>query len=154
YLRFLASQVPSLGYRVYRYAAGAGGSFPPAATITGGTISNNRYAPTPGRPGQNTSLLEVGRGRGVGGAALNDFGSGTGGSPGAVDSGPVTTTLRVDISGSPTRRVSVTLFHPGIDRVVIEDEILENYTATSYYKFNVSLPAPRVHFEEVGAIAR
>src|SRR5262249_52386959 len=154
YLRFLASQVPSFGYRVFRYAAGAGGSFPPAATITGSEIGNGRYAVTLGSRGEITSLVEVGSGRNLVGTALNDFGSGSLASRVTVNAGPVSTTLRVDIAGSPTRRVSVTLFQAGIDRVLLEDEILQNYTTTSYYKFNVSLPSPQLHFEEVGAVAR
>src|SRR5262249_51088551 len=52
-LRFLASDVPSLGYRVYRYAAGTGvTSWPPAAVVSGATIDNGHYRVRLGSRGQ------------------------------------------------------------------------------------------------------
>src|SRR5262249_59117573 len=101
YLRFLASQVPSIGYRIYRYAAGAGGSFPPAATITGSRISNSRYAVTLGSRGEITSLVEAGSGRELLGTALHHLGSGAPGRPVTGNAGPGSATPRVRISRPP-----------------------------------------------------
>jgi alpha-mannosidase len=153
-LRVLASNVPALGYRTYRYAAGTGTAFPGAASIAGNTISNGRYSVTFGTRGDVTSLVDVATDRQLAGSGLNDFGSGSAGPPTAVDVGPVSATLIADVAGMPARRVSLTLFATPIDRVTIDDEILQNYTATSYYRFNMNLVDPVLHFEEVGAIAR
>ena len=41
-----------------------------------------------------------------------------------------------------------------VDRVEIDDEILQNHTGASYYRFDVAMRSPQIRFEEVGAIAR
>ncbi len=49
YLRFLASSVPSLGYRVYRIEAGTPAAWPDAATVSDGT-EDHRKRRLPGGP--------------------------------------------------------------------------------------------------------
>src|SRR5262249_61201062 len=63
-LRFLARDVPPLGYRVYRYEIGAGATFSPAATIAGNSIQNSRYSVTLGSRGGAHSPGARGTGRG------------------------------------------------------------------------------------------
>ncbi len=152
-LRVLASNVPSLGYRTYAWTSSVGGAFQPAATITGQQIESDRYRVTLGGRGELTSVFDKVAARELAGTALNDFGSGTAGAPVAENVGPVSATIRVDVSGTPSRRVRVTLV-AGVDRVEIDDEILANYTAPSHYRFDVGMTAPQIRFEEVGAIAR
>ncbi len=152
-LRILASNVPSLGYRTYSWTAGAGTSFPPAAAIAGQQIESDRYRVTLGTRGNLTSVYDKVAGHELAGTGLNDFGSGTAGAPVAENVGPVTATIRVDVAGAPARRVRVTLA-TGVDRVEIDDEILQNFSATSHYLFDVGMTAPQIRFEEVGAIAR
>ena len=153
-LRILASNVPSLGYRVYRYAPGIPAAQPNAATISGTTIESALYRVTLGARGEITSAVDKTAGATeMAGSALNDFGSGSAGAAVAENVGPVSVTIRRDIAGSPPRRVRVTLLRD-VDRIAIEDEITANFTATSHYRFDVNLAAPQLHFEEVGAIAR
>ncbi len=153
YLRVLATNVPSLGYRTYKYVAGVGGSFPNAATVAGSQIESDLYEVTLGTRGQLTSVLDKVATRELAGTGLNDFGSGTGGAAIAENVGPVSATIRVDVAGTPSRRVRVTLVKD-VDRVEIDDEILQNHASTSHYRFDVAMTAPQIRFEEVGAIAR
>jgi alpha-mannosidase len=153
YLRVLASAVPSLGYRTYAYAAGTGASFPPAATITGAQIESALHRVTLGSRGDLASVVDKTAVRELAGAGLNDFGSGAAGPPVAENVGPVSATIRVDVAGAPARRVRVTLVRD-VDRVEIDDEILQNWASASHYRFDVGMTAPQIRFEEVGAIAR
>ena len=154
YLRILASDVPSLGYRVYRYAPGTPAAQPNAAAISGTTIESPRYRVTLGGRGEITSAVDKTNGSiEMAGSALNDFGGGSAGAPVVENVGPVSATIRRDIAGSPPRRVRVTLVRD-VDRIAIEDEITANVATDSHYRFDVNLAAPQLHFEEVGAIAR
>ena len=158
WLRVLARDVPSLGYRVYRYApgaAGAGGCC--AVDAAQRRIESDRWRVTAGAQGQLTSILDKATGNQelAGAGGLNTFDGGGGGDATvqAENVGPVSATLRVDLAGTPPRRVRVTLVRE-VDRIEIEDEILANVTSTSHYGFAVNLVAPQIHFEEVGAVAR
>jgi alpha-mannosidase len=154
FVRIVATEVPSLGWRVYKIAAGTPAAQPDAATITGSTIESPLWKVVLGTRGQITSLLDKTNGsRELAGAGLNDWGSGTAQTPMAENVGPVSATLRVDVSGTPARRVRITLYR-GVDRVDISDEVLANFTSTGVYKFDVNLTSPQIRFEEVGAIAR
>ena len=155
YLRILASSVPSLGYRTYRYAIGTPSSSPNAATVdlANGRIESGRYRVDLGPRGEISSAFDKNTAFEMAGPPLNDFGSGASAGLSAENVGPVSATLRREISGSPPRRVRVTLLK-GIDRIEIEDEILANYAGTSHYRFKVNLASPEIRFEEVGAIAR
>ena len=153
YLRILAADVPSLGYRTYTYVAGAGAPFPDAATVAGSQIESDLYEVTLGSRGQLTSVLDKVESRELADTGLNDFGAGVVGTPVAENAGPVSATIRVDVAGPPARRVRVTLVKDA-DRVEIDDEILQNHAAASHYRFDVAMAAPQIRFEEVGAIAR
>ena len=154
YLRILAANVPSLGYRTYSYVAGTGASFPAAATIVGGQIESDLYRVTLGARGELTSVLDKVAAHELSGTGLNDFGSGFAATPVVENVGPVSATIRVDVGGGvPARRVRVTLVKD-VDRVEIDDEILQSWTTPSHYRFGVGLAAPQIRFEEVGAIAR
>lgn len=153
FLRVLVSNVPSLGFRVYRYAPGAPQAFPQAATVSGATLESDRYRVTLGGRGQLTSAFDKAAGRELAGTVLNDFGSGTAGTPIVESAGPVSVTLAVDVGGTPPRRVRVTLIKDG-DRIELQDELLANYRSLGTYRFAVNEASPALHFEEVGAIAR
>jgi alpha-mannosidase len=153
-LRILARDVPSLGYRVYRYTPGTPAALPAAAAVNDSTITGDHYQATLGARGDILSLTDLAAGgRELAGPVLNDFGSGTG-TPVAENVGPVSATLVTDVTGPPARRVRVTLLRE-VDRVEIEDEILENDTDNRSYRFSASFASPpAIHFEEVGAIAQ
>lgn len=153
-LRFLASNVPPLGFRVYRLTAGTPAMGTAAASLTGSSFESSRYRLTFGARGDLTSLVDKANGnRELAGAGLNDFGSGTGQAPSVVESGPVSTTVRVSVTGTPPRTVEVTLFAAPVERVELLDAITANYTALGTYRF-APLMTPALRFEEVGGIAR
>ncbi|MFI5366459.1 MAG: dockerin type I domain-containing protein [Candidatus Binatia bacterium] len=153
YLRILAGDVPALGYRVYRYVAGTPGAFGDAAAVSGNAIESAHYQVVLGDRGHIASAVDKTSGKEMAGTGLNDFGSGEATAAVAENVGPVSATIRVDVDGYPLRRVRVTLLRD-VDRIEIDDEILSNYNDESLYRFNVTLTAPQIHFEEVGAVAR
>ena len=158
YLRIVASNVPSLGYRVYRYAAGTPAAPPNAATVTTATgqIESNRWRITVGTRGQLSSVIDkaaANRELVLSGGAMNDFGSGSSAGLSAEDVGPVSATIVRTVTGPPSRTVRVTLF-AGTDRIAIDDDITSSSTALRTYSFATNLSTPQIRFEEVGAIAR
>ena len=152
-LRILASGVPSLGYRAYRYVQGAPNTLPAAASISGSRIDGVLYRVDLGSRGQLASAFHKAASKEMAaGLGLDDFGVGTGGALVAENVGPVSATLRMDLT-NPNRRVRVTLFG-AIDRIEIDNEILQNQATERLYRFNLNLTNPDIRFEEIGAIAR
>jgi alpha-mannosidase len=154
HVRILASDVPSVGYRVYEVRSGEGGSFPPSATVSLPSFDNGTYEVTLGSRGEITSLIDHGDGDrqvvGAGGS-IHDFGSGSGTAV-LEDSGPVSTTLRVEAGGSPEHQTRVTLY-TGIDRIDIEGRITENFGSDEGYASSFNLSSIEMRHEEVGMIA-
>ncbi|MBI3781866.1 MAG: hypothetical protein HY270_00540, partial [Deltaproteobacteria bacterium] len=156
YLRVLAGNVPAFGYRVYRYQSGSGTNFGNAASVSSNIIESSRYRVTLGSRGELSSVVDksVSPNRELSGAgALNDFGSGSSSALSVENAGPVSLTLRRDVSGPPDRSVRVTLVRDA-ERVEIEDEILQNYTSLAEYAFDANLSSPQIRLEEVGAVMR
>ena len=153
HLRLLARDVPALGYRVYRYQRGTPARSPDAAEITSRRIESHRYRVELGGAGEIVAAFDKDAGREIAAGALNDFGGGSVRAVAAENVGPVSATLRVEVEGPPRRRVGITLFRE-IDRIEIENEILENVVERHHYRYRVALSEPRIRFEEVGAIAR
>ncbi len=152
-LRILAREVPALGYRVYRLAPGPGQPWMDAATRLGSGLENGRFRVRLGASGEIVSLFDKEAGREMAGGALNAFSAGGVAGPPSFEIGPVSATVRVAVAGTPRRSVAVTLYDR-IGRVDIANEILQNATQLAHYDFTVNLDAPRIRFEEIGAIAR
>jgi alpha-mannosidase len=157
YLRFLASSVPSLGYRVYRYQAGTPAGWEDAATVSTAsrTIENDRYRVVLGPRGQiveATDKVSIPSVQMAGSNGMNDYGTGTIQSVTAENVGPVSATLRVDLTG-PARTVRITLY-VDIERIDIDNAITENETGLQTYGFHANLSGAQIRFEEIGAIAR
>ena len=155
-VRILATNVPSVGYKVYELRSGAGASFPAAATVAGSTLDNGTYAVTLGARGNLTSVIDHKDGNrelvDLASGTLNDLGSGSG-SAVVVNPGPVSTTLLVTAGGTPAHETRVTLY-AGVDRVDVEDTITQNFSSnlSSSWKFN--LAGATLRHEEVGMIAK
>ena len=156
YLRILASDVPSLGYRTYSYALGTPAAFGNAATVTSGEIASSLYRVTMGTRGRLTDVYDLTNSKQLvtTSSAMNDW-EGTSGTctPASSNSGPVSRTLSCTMVGTPDRTVAVTLIY-GVDRVEIADTISENTTSTQSYLFDANLTTPQLRMEEVGAIMR
>jgi alpha-mannosidase len=155
-LRILASQVPSVGYRVYEVRAGAGASFPAAATVNGATLDNGTYAVTLGGRGQLTSVVDHKDGDRqlvATGASALDLGSGSG-TVSVLSSGPVSVTLRVVAGGTPAHEASMTLYAGGVDRVDYDGYVTQNFGNKVQYTSSFNYTSPATRHEEVGMVAR
>jgi alpha-mannosidase len=156
-LRILARDVPSVGYRVYEVRAGAGATFPPAASVALPAADNGIYRVALGARGQITSLLDDKDGNrelvDTASGALNDLGLGSG-TVTLESSGPVSATLDVAAAGTPPHETRVTLY-AGLDRVDVENRITANFgSANQGYASRFDLPGVVMRHEEVGMLAR
>lgn len=155
-VRILASDVPSVGYRVYQVQPQAPAALPNAASVTLPAFDNGLYRVTLGPRGNLTSVVDHRDGEreladtGTGGS-LNDIGSGNGTAV-LENTGPVSTTLRVTAGGTPAHQARVTLY-AGVDRVDIEDTVTQNFTGTVAYNSRFNLAGAVLRHEEVGMIA-
>ena len=162
FLRILASDVPSLGFRIYGICRGEPHhSLQPAASVTGGTIRNEHYTVTLSTDGAIQSLTGGRMGdheyiRPTGNLYANDLGPAPVKIPGSrftvENAGPISVTLTAD-SEVPMRHTSrITLFRFS-DRIEIENSIRQNIgTGPVTYAFSFNLDRPEIHNEEAGAI--
>ncbi|HEX5636514.1 MAG TPA: glycoside hydrolase, partial [Gammaproteobacteria bacterium] len=123
HLRVLASNVPSVGYKVFEIRSGAGTAFPDAATISGNVIENDFYRITVSSTGAITSLIDKKRAnrefaRTINDRAINDLG-GIGGSLTVENVGPVSVTL-LATSMNPHTLVSRITLVKGANRIEID----------------------------------
>lgn len=159
YLRIEASDIPSVGYKVFEIRPGSGQTF--ATTLTAdastGVMENETYRITVSPRGAITSLIDKRLGNrefagAIGGFTLNDLGSGNG-SRQIENSGPVSVTL-VATGTSPLAHTTRVTLTDGSDRIEIQNEVNQNFSGTQRWRFSFNLTNPDVRHEEVGAIAR
>ena len=157
YLRILAENVPSVGYKVFEVRSGSGQTFPSAAATTTNSLENNLYKIILADRGAITSLIDKQNANRefaqvVSGRAINDLGTGTG-TLQVVNSGPVSVTLRATSSSPLAHTSDITLFRT-VPRIDIRNEITQNFGSTNTWGFGYNLTSPDVRHEEVGAIIR
>jgi alpha-mannosidase len=162
YLRLLAKDVPSLGYKVYEIRKSSEPkSYQQAATVSGSIIENTHFRIVLSPQGVISSLIDKDNNheyiKQVNNLFANDLGSngGISGSPLKVENaGPVSVTLTAE-SYKPVKHISkVTLF--GFDdRIEIENVIEQNIGAEPVtYTFSFNLNEPEIWSEEAGAILK
>jgi alpha-mannosidase len=156
-LRVLASNVPSVGYKVFEIRNGAGTTFSNAATVTGSVIENSLYRVTVSNTGAITSFIDKARGnrefvRTVNGRTINDMG-GSGGSLTVENIGAVTVTL-LATSSSPLSHTTRITFIRDTNRIEIRNEITQNFSNVRTWSYSFDLNSPDVWHEEVGAVIR
>lgn len=156
-LRILASDIPSVGYKVYEIRSGAGNSFANAATINGNIIENDFYRIKVSNSGAITSLIDKKRGnrefvRTINGRTINDLG-GLGGSLTVENVGPVSVTLRANSINPYTLASRITLTR-GSNRIEIQNNIMQNFSDTLTWGYSFNINSPNVWHEEVGAVIR
>ena len=161
YLRILAREVPSLGYRVYSIEhEGNPPLTAPEVKTNDGCIENTRYRIRVTPQGVITSIVDKQAGnreciRLINGRLTNDLGSGAGtsGFPLKVEnSGPVSATLTAESYKPLKHTTKITLFGFN-DRIEIENYIRQNFGAGPVtYAFSFDLSEPEIHNEEAGAI--
>jgi alpha-mannosidase len=163
YLRILATDVPSLGFKSYEIKSGSGKSnFDQAAVVTDSIIENAHYRIIFSPQGVITSLIDKDDGnreciKSIDKQFANDLGSygGISGLPFMVENaGPVSVTLTAE-SDKPVKHLSkVTLFGSG-ERIELENYIEQNPGSdpvTCAFSFN--LEKPEIWNEEAGAILK
>ena len=156
YIRVLAENVPSVGYRVYEIQQTATQFNDSAAVISNDnkTFENDTYKVTVNGAGAISSVIDKRDGnREWVQAVMNDLGSGSG-SAVVESAGPVSVTVLVDAGGTPAHRTRVTLYR-GVDRIDIENEITQNFFGDPpvQYSFGFNMAGYTVRHEEVGAVA-
>jgi len=164
FLRILAADVPSAGYKTFDILSGSDPApQSPAATIgpasgTGSqTFENSAVKLTLEPDGAIASLLDKSRGNAelaatIGGLKLNDLSPGD--DSGAItveNSGPVSVTLRCTSDAGLPHTTWVTLYR-GSDRIDIRNRITANFSDVHYWSFGFNLASPDVRTEELGMV--
>ncbi|MEP0806056.1 MAG: glycoside hydrolase [Chloroflexota bacterium] len=157
WLRILAENVPSVGYKVFEIRAGAGRSFSSEMSVNGGVIENRFYKVTVDGRGAVTSLIDKTRGSRelaaeVNGRFINDLGPASGNLT-VENAGAVSATLLASADSPLAHETRITLFRD-VERIEIRNDIPQNFNATTTWGFGFDLPTPDVHHEEVGAVLR
>jgi alpha-mannosidase len=159
YVRVVAPNVPSVGYKVFEVRPGTGQTFAngPMANASTGVMENEFYRITVSPRGAITSFVDKRQGNrefagSTGGFALNDLGPGSG-SRQIENAGPVSVTL-VATGTAPLAHVTRVTLTRGSDRVDIRNEVTQNFGGTQLWRFSLNLTSPDVRHEEVGAIMR
>lgn len=157
WIRILASNIPSVGYKVFEVRPGAGAVFNDAATIVGNTIENSYYKLTVSNSGAITSIIDKTQGnrefvRNINGLNVNDLG-GTNGRIVVENVGAVTVTLRIN-STNPYSKISRITLIRDVNRIAIQNVITQNFADTLTWGFSFNIDAPNVWHEEVGAVIR
>lgn len=159
YLRVLAEDVPSVGYKVFEVHSGVGQGFSgaPSANASTGIIQNDVYQLTVASRGAITSLVDKTRShrqfaRNIGGYFINDLGASSG-TLVVENPGPVSATLRATASNPLPHITRVTLIR-GSNRIDIRNEITANFESTHMWRYGFNLDSPDVWHEEVGATIR
>jgi alpha-mannosidase len=162
FLRILASDVPSAGYKVFEIAPGPGSAARNAAAAIIGTdnsrIENALVKLTVERDGGIASLIDMAHGQielvdRRQAVRLNDLAPDSSeGEPLRVEnSGPVSVTLRARSQAGLDHTTAITLYRDS-NRVDIHNEINENFSDVRYWSFGFALDQPSVRTEEVGAV--
>ena len=163
YLRILAKDVPSLGFKSFEIRKSSGArTFTQAATVKDSIIENAHYRITLSPQGVITSLVDKDNSnreciKSINNLFANDLGShgGISGSPLKVENaGPVSVTLKAE-SYKPLKHVSkVTLFGFN-ERIELENYLEQNIGSDPVtYAFSFNLEAPVIRNEEAGAILK
>jgi len=156
-LRVLARDVPPVGYKVFEIRPGPGEKYADAASVMGNVIENSFYRITVAERGAITSLVDKSRDNRefaarISERAINDLGPGSG-TLEVENAGPVSVTL-LAISTEPPAHISrVTLLRDN-RRIVLDNEITQNFRDVRTWGFAFNLKEPDVWHEEVGAVIR
>ena len=162
FLRILAKDIPSAGYKVFEIQPGPGsGPTNDAAKISGNvgsTIENENVKLVIERDGAIRSLIDkanpnVELAANIGGLWLNDFAmNSSAGSPlRIVNRGPVSVTIVAQSQAGLDHSTAITLYRDS-NRIDISNELKANFSDVRHWAFSFSLKQPSVHTEEIGSI--
>ena len=171
YLRVLAPDVPSVGYKVFEIVNGAGAVFADAATLnsTTRTINNDYFTIVFTNNGVITSLIDKTNGNKqlvntnttidyINNISRNtDFegSSNTNGTFTVDNTGPVSLTVKITSTEIVNHETLITVFK-NIPRIEIDNKITQNFGDDFLYTvfaFNsTNIPSPTIWHEENGAV--
>ena len=163
YLRILATDIPSVGYKVFEILKKSGTKQNNAATLAGNIFENGQYKITLTKEGVMTGLIDKVNGNkelvtvSPDGRYINDMGSGTSNiGDGLVieHEGPVSVTLKARTDNKLKHTTSITLFNSLIPRIDIVNNIEQNFSALISNTFSLNFIKPEVWHEEIGAIIK
>ncbi|GAB2801911.1 hypothetical protein GCM10027275_55160 [Rhabdobacter roseus] len=159
-IRLLATDIPSVGYKVFEVREGTPQSFSDAATARDGIIENDFFKLTMTSQGVVTDLIDKKNGNRalvsqMDGKYWNDLGSEieANGELKVENAGPVSVTLVAKGKSPLAHTTKITLFKE-ISRIEIHNEINENFADTQTWTFSHNLEDADVWHEEVGAIIK
>lgn len=153
YLRILAKDLPSVGYKTYELRSGKGQDYSPAATVTGDVMESERYHVQVGGNGAIRSLIDKQQNnREFAGRTLNDLGPEAGRLE-VENAGPVSVTLKASADGPLSHISRITLLRDS-RQVDIRNDITQNFDGTHTWNFNFKITSPDVWHEESGAVIR
>lgn len=163
YIRILAENIPSVGYKAFEIVPNAvAPAYPPAGTNTGNVMENDYFAITYTTQGVLTSIIDKTNGSKqlvalTNGRYVNDMGSGAGnnGTVPVIEVGPVSITVTTNSLQSPTHTTKITLYK-NIPRIDIDNTITQNFNdsvRTWSYSFT-NTPTSEVWHEETGAVIK
>ncbi len=163
YLRILAKDIPSLGYKVFAIRKGTPSARSAmAASVSDSVIENGHYKIVFSRQGVITSLIDKENNNHesilpVNSLYANDLGSGKGSNGRQLiieNAGPVSVTI-VAQSDKPVSHLSRLTLFGASDRIEIENCITQNIGSKPVtYAFSFDLKDPETWHEEAGAILK
>lgn len=154
-LRILATEIPSVGYKVYEVVAGKGDAFADALTANGNVLENADYRVKLNERGAIDSIISKKTGgqelaANIDGRGVNDLGAGSG-TVTVKNAGSVSVTLEAKANGPVAHTTQLTLYRD-LDRIAIRNEITANFSDVRTWAFSFKLQDPDVWHEEIGAI--
>lgn len=157
YLRILATDVPSAGYKVFEIQPlKAASRLTDAAIVSSDNtvIENTFYRVTVSPTGVIRSIVDkTNHSREcIGEDLANDLGSqGPGGLMTVENRGPVSVTLKAESADPLSHTTRITLYRD-LARIDIDNRITQNFTDVRKWKFDFNLKTPTTRYEEVGAV--
>ena len=159
YLRILAPDVPSAGYKVFEIRPGRGAQAPnDAAVAKGSTFENDAVRLVIERDGAISSFIDKARSNAelaatIGGRRVNDFAANSdeGDTLRVENRGPVSVTVHAHSEAGLDHTTDITLYR-GSSRIDIRNELNANFNDIRYWTFSFALQQPALRTEEVGAI--
>ncbi len=157
-LRILASNVPSVGYKVFEIRTAAQSDPVNPLSVSGNVVENAYYRVRLENDGAISSLIDKTRSnretvRIINGKVLNDLGGNRSGTLTVESFGPVSVTLKA-VSSSPLQHTTRLTLFAGTNRIEISNEITQNFGNINTWSYSFDINSPDVWHEEVGAVIR
>ncbi|PSR57258.1 glycoside hydrolase [Adhaeribacter arboris] len=160
FIRILATDIPSVGYKVFEITSSPAKALPKAATYANQVFENSFYKLKITNQGVITSFVDKRQGNKeyaaqVNGKFMNDLGSGSDniGSIVIEHEGPVSVTILCTGQKPLAHTSRITLFKE-IPRVDIENQITQNFGEVQSWAFSYNLTGADVWHEETGTILK